>query len=361
MSKEQYYDISKIASLDADYNIILGERTNGKSFAVKEKCINDCLDGNGMFVYLRRWDMDIKKSKVDKYFTDEELIKRLKKRTKNEIDCVEYRAGDLYFSKHVDRMDIERVKKCGYAMSLSGETHDKSLNMPNCANVIFEEFVTNSVYLDDEIDKLFSVVSTIARRKKVKVWLIGNTISRLCPYFSDWQLTGIPKQKKGTIDVYEREHKKIINGELATTTIKIAVEFCEDIVHNTMFFGNTAKMVSEGEWHANTYPKLPYSYKDYTILYRVCVIKMNMVYLMEVLTRNNRLVLYVYPINKTPRNCDRILKDGYDENPLVTNQLIELTRGDMIVADLIKSNKICFSDNLTGTEFYTLLKGGDVL
>lgn len=361
MSKEKYYDISDIKKLDADYNIILGERSNGKSFAVKENAINDSLDGIGDFVYLRRWDLDIKKSKVDAYFKDIELVKRLKKKTKDKIDCVQYRAGDLYFCKHINRTEIERIQECGCAMSLSGDTHFKSMNIPNIANMIFEEFVTDDMYLDDEVDVLFSVVSTVARRNKIKVWLIGNTISRLCPYFNEWGLSGIAKQKKGTIEVYEHEVRKIVNGKEEVNVIRIAVELCADVVSNKMFFGQSAKMVTAGEWQTRAYPKLPYNYNEYNILYTAVLVKMNMMYRMEVLRRSdNPPVLYVHPINNI-RKYNRLIIDGYDENPLITDCLTPKTKGDMIIIDLIKQNKICYSDNLTGTEFQTLLKGGDII
>lgn len=357
--KDKYYHLDEIKALDADYNIIIGERSNGKSFAVKENCINDYLDDKGNFVYLRRWDMDIKKTNIDKYFADEELVKKLKKKTNGLYDCLSYYGGDIYMSKHINRKTIERIDLCGFSMSLSGGTHFKSVTPPNVKNIIFEEFITDDMYLEDEITLFFNLISTVARRRKVKVWLIGNTISRLCPYFDEWGLTNTKKQKKGTIDVYTHKVDTIINGHSVSNEIKIAVELCNNIVENKMFFGDSASMISGGEWQTKKYPKLPKPREEAEILYRVLIVKYNMSYMMEVLKYDYTL-LYVYPATKYKFE-GRILCNVFFDNPLITENLTPITRGDKIVLSMIEQNKICFSDNLTGSEFYTLLKGGDII
>ena len=39
--KQKYYSIDKIKKLDCEYNILLGERSNGKSYAVKQNALID--------------------------------------------------------------------------------------------------------------------------------------------------------------------------------------------------------------------------------------------------------------------------------------------------------------------------------
>ena len=68
--KQNYYRLTKIDKLNAQYNILLGERSNGKSYAVKEKIINDAYKNNNKFVLLRRFDLEIKASLVEQYFKD---------------------------------------------------------------------------------------------------------------------------------------------------------------------------------------------------------------------------------------------------------------------------------------------------
>lgn len=79
------------------------------------------------------------------------------------------------------------------------------------------------------------IISTIARRDYVRVFLIGNTISRLCPYFEEWQLTHIKSQKQGTIELYRQFTNQYDEKTGEPIVVTIAVEYCE----NT---GNQSKM-----------------------------------------------------------------------------------------------------------------------
>ena len=54
---------------EAEYMILLGQRSNGKSYQVKKVCIEDAMKGN-KFVYMRRWKDDIKQRNVSSYFDD---------------------------------------------------------------------------------------------------------------------------------------------------------------------------------------------------------------------------------------------------------------------------------------------------
>lgn len=84
--------------------------------------------------------------------------------------------------------------------------------------ILYEEFITDNSYLYDEPRQLQQFVSTVARSEKLTVILIGNTLSRVCPYFSEWCLEGVLKQKQGTIEIYHFHTEKGI--------VDIAVEYC---------------------------------------------------------------------------------------------------------------------------------------
>ena len=44
--KQKYYDLNPILKLDADYNIIFGERSNGKTYAVLKYMIEQYVNHN---------------------------------------------------------------------------------------------------------------------------------------------------------------------------------------------------------------------------------------------------------------------------------------------------------------------------
>ena len=72
MSKnEEYYSIRNILDTESEYNMLLGERSNGKSYSVKEFVLLCAYNlENYKFGYLRRWREEIKSVKVENYFTD---------------------------------------------------------------------------------------------------------------------------------------------------------------------------------------------------------------------------------------------------------------------------------------------------
>ena len=63
-----YYDYTKVLSYSAMLNFILGERGVGKSYGAKKIAIKKYLKKNRKFIYLRRYDTELKKSLKDNEF-----------------------------------------------------------------------------------------------------------------------------------------------------------------------------------------------------------------------------------------------------------------------------------------------------
>lgn len=345
MAKQKHYSLEKIYAENCEYNLLLGERSNGKSYQVKHCCIYEYLTKGYMFIYLRRLGVETKNYMVEAYFDDVKIEKLSKGKYTN---ITVFRSG-IYLGHFDEDNKLIRDVQCGMIMSLSSSMHYKSMSLLSYKNIIFEEFITNSVYLPDECNMLQQLVSTIARRNKIRVWLIGNTISRLCPYFNEWQLFNIPKQKQGTIEIYRmKTQQHTEDGE--PVVINIAVEICENSGDNgRMFFGSIAKSITNGSWETDEQPHIPYKYDDCEMMYSITVIKHNMFYVMEVMKHEDEMFIFVHPSNKI--RSKRIINQFYQPNMFTTSKLVELTTGDRIARYLIKLNKICYSDNLTGTEF----------
>ena len=234
-------------------------------------------------------------------------------------------------------------------MALSASTHYKSTQYPFVKNMIFEEFVTDGLYLQNECNLLMQLVSTVFRnRKDGKVFLIGNTISRVCPYFYEWELRGIPKQKQGTIENYYHTFDD--------TEIKISVEFAEQSnIKNTMFFGKSAEQIVTGAWKSESHPHLQKEYDKYKKLYEVRYIYKDFDFIMELLKDDKVMILFIHP-NTKHRECKRTVSNIYNPSPLVTSNLTVVTNGDKIIMDLYNKQKAVYSDNLTGSDFIQIIK-----
>ena len=66
--KIKYWSIYPILSKDAQYNVIFGERSNGKTYGTLEYCIDQYFKDGSEFAYIRRWDEDLVGKKGESLF-----------------------------------------------------------------------------------------------------------------------------------------------------------------------------------------------------------------------------------------------------------------------------------------------------
>lgn len=375
--EQQFYRLNQILATKADYLMLLGERSNGKSYATKEcilweayhECDYEKYINSGakvpkdrwQFGYLRRWKEETKTRDVEKYFADMDIMAL----TDGEYDTVVAYRSDIYFGNFIDDGKVERGKQIGSIFAVTSRTHYKSLSFLKIGNIVFEEFITNTGYLPDEVGSLMDIVSTIARRDYVRVFLIGNTISRLCPYFDEWQLTHVAKQKQGTVEIYKQPTEQIDEATGEHVVVTIAVEYCANNSKNTkMFFGSKSNMITSGVWECEIHPHLQNSFKSYECKYKVYYEYSSFRYVICLLRDENKNpFLYIYPAKNVSRETycadnkiRRIITDQFTTEPYATPYLTALTRYDNIIIDLLLNEKLTFSDNLTGTEFYQVKK-----
>lgn len=348
--QKEYYRLDNILAKDAMYNIPISERNIGKSYAVKERVLTRAYNSDAQFVYLRRFDRDVTASTVENYFGDMPISII----TNGEYTGISTYRGAIFFCNFDVNGKSKRGKKIGHYIALNNDERTKSQAFPLVTDIIYEEFVTTKTYLPDEPTRLQNLVSTIFRERDGKVWLIGNKINRICPYFTEWQLTNIPRQKNGTIDVYNFTRYDADGDEIVT---KIAVENCNSFnSQSKMFFGSAAKSITGGEWETKEYPHLQDKYENYERLYEVEFFDCGFTFILQLLmTKSGDLVIYCYPKTKATRNIQRKITTNFSENRLTTVNFNVNIRAEKMMKELLQQNKICFSDNLTGTDFNQVL------
>ena len=335
--------------------ILFGMRSNGKSYAVKSHALQDAYEHKGTFVYLRRWSEDIKQKEVSSYFLDAPV----KKITKGEYDGVTAWQGYFYFCNHDEEgKPVKSSEPIGRYCSLNQAERYKSQVFKDIRNIVFEEFITDKIYLGNSVNPepkiLMQFVSTVARDKDINVFLIGNTISRVCPYFESFGLKGIMKQEPGTIDIY---HLRGENG-----IVDVAVENCTVVeTKSRMFFGMASKQITSGEWDVNEVPKLLKPYEYYDMLYEIRVIFSEFKYILQLLMdgETGGCFVYIYPDTKGTRKIRRVITDVFNVDPMITNGLMGKIPAEVVIADCFRKGKICYSDNLTGTDFRNVLNNYD--
>lgn len=175
---------------------------------------------------MRRWKEEITTEKIEQYFQDVDVVKL----TDNRYNCISMYRKILYLANYdVETGKTKRGEKIGYVVSLSTEQNYARRKLPRRRRYNFRRIhVEVGLYPDGEVNKLMNYYATVDRKRlTTRVWLVGNTISRVCPYINEWGLHKIiSNQKQGTIETLEIKGG-YIDEKKGYDIIKIAVEYCE--------------------------------------------------------------------------------------------------------------------------------------
>lgn len=364
MAKIVHYNLAKILEEKAKYNVIYGERTNGKSYAVKLRCLERAWKFDEKFIYLRRWREDLQLGRAVNYFNDmvEDDLgnKRVNEITEGEYDFVDVYRSEIFFAKYNENNKKIRSKSLGFCKCLTGETHDKSVSYVKYYRIIYEEMVTKSGYLVNEVSIFMSFVSTVFRLRNGEVFMIGNTITQECPFFREWQLINIPKQKQGTIDIYYYKTGEF-NDNDEEEKVKIAVEYCPQTGNkHGMIFGN--KMITKGAWETKNYPHLEKNYSEYKKRCSILFLDGVTLYALDILIDDIFPFIFVRKIDKKWTKLEKydiIITEEFHLEPQYFRTLRNTTLGSLI-RKLYNNGKICYEDNLTAENFNTFLLSKNV-
>ena len=269
----KYYSLDNILSKNADYNIIFGERSNGKTYAALKYGIERYMNTGEQMAYIRRWREDLRGKRAENLFANHVangLIEELTDGKFNEVFYLSNKWFLSYYDKDKNKRYPDSTPFC-FGFSLSEQEHEKSSSYPNVTTIVFDEFLTRRIYLPDEFMLYMNLLSTIIRqRDNVKVFMLGNTVNKFCPYFQEMGLKNVGVREQGTIDIYRF-------GEHGAT---VAVEYCDTIVKQKAsnkyfcFDNQNLQMITGGKWELAVYPHLPCKYKPKDVLF-VFYIKFN--------------------------------------------------------------------------------------
>ena len=261
--KFEFYDIRHLLKdyPKAYYYVVFGERSNGKTYSALDYALERYHKNGEQFAYVRRWGEDIRKKNLSTLFDGHSANGRIKSTFEGEWTDVYYGTGKFYLQRMNENGEIERaVDNCGFAFDLNSMEHSKSLSFPRVTTIIFDEFMSRNGYLPNEWVLFANTLSTIIRhRDNVKIIMLGNTVNKYCPYFSEMGLNHITTQEPGTVDVYY----------YGDTDLTVAVEYTgtsakhggkkSDVYFS--FDNPELKMITGGAWEIAVYPHLNVKYR----------------------------------------------------------------------------------------------------
>lgn len=360
MAKEKFYSLANILSHKADYNVIYGERSNGKTTAVLQYALKDYVESGyvNQLAIIRRWEEDFKGKNGKNMFDNIIKLGWISDYTKGEYNSIYYYSQRWYLCRYDEDGNKVSQKETPFVIgfSLTSEEHYKSTSYPDVITILFDEFITRNYYLPEEFIKFQNLLSTIIRlRTNVTIFMCGNTINKFCPYFTEMGLSGIKKQKRGTIDIYTY-------GE---TTLKVAVEYSDfpskKKASNKYFAFNNPKleMITDGGWEIDIYPHLPHKYVPKDIIYRFFISFDNELLQGNIISIDNTIFIYIHRKTTPIKNDTEWLV--YQQTPdyrrnYRTNILKPYSKPDKIIKELIVRKKVFYQDNEIGEIMNNYLK-----
>lgn len=356
--KTKYYSLKPILEKLAMYNVIIGERSNGKTYSALTYGVEEYHKHGSQMALIRRWQDDFKGKRGASMFDALVNNGEIAKATEGMWTDVYYYAGRWFLCRYEGTGNKrERVLDSDpfcYAFALSSMEHDKSTSYPRIRTIIFDEFITRTAYLGgmegSEFVIFMNVLSTIIRdRNDVKIFMLGNTVNKTCPYFKEMGLTHVKEQKPGTIEVYHYGDGKLT----------VAVEFCKPnekgkASDDYFSFDNPRLQMITGKgsvWEISVYPHCPERFKPKDVVFNYFIEFDGDLLQCDIVALDNKLFTFIHrkttPL-KEP-DSDLIYSPDYDPRPNWKRRLTVPTSPiEKKIADFYRRDKVYYQDNEVG-------------
>ena len=212
-----HFDASTVQSYGALTNLILSDRSDGKTFNVKSKGFARWLKNKSQFVYLRRWKSEIVPEMYTTFY--DEVIQAVENKTytcpiKDEKELVEqilnYEFNGTKTAVYVRKKGDKNWDTLCYILPLTMTAKKKSvLSVKRITHIEYDEFVPlDGRYVKSEMNVLMEFYKSVDRdRDKTVLDLYGNRVDNFNPFFDFFNIhLGIQKErikiyKNGTVAV----------------------------------------------------------------------------------------------------------------------------------------------------------------
>ena len=241
----KYYSYSKLLSYNATYNLLIGNRGQGKTYGAIKKALKDGIEKGHMFIYLRRYKAELATARNTFFANFVNAFPEYDFRTKG--DQAQWSLASKRSDKKRDWFTI------GYFVALSQAQNYKSASFPIVKTIIFDEFIIEKSaihYLPNESVIFNNFYSTVDRwLDKTRVFFLANSVSIMNPYFIAWDI--VPKKgdtfiikNKGFIVCHISDNEEF-NAEVYETNFGKFIKDSEyaDFAVENVFADNTDSML----------------------------------------------------------------------------------------------------------------------
>lgn len=357
--KMKFYSLDEILKKNATYNIIFGERSNGKTYAALVHGVRTYFETGGEMALVRRWKEDITGARASRIFAALNANGEVKRLSGGDYAGIHYWSGRFYLCNYDEDSGKPIYNEgdiIGHTFALSDGEHDKSISFPKVSTIVFDEFLTKNVHLQDEFVSFMNTVSTIVRqRTDVKIFMLGNTVNTYSPYFREMGLKHILKMEQGEIDIY-----KYGNSDLT-----VAVEYCtsnEQTKPNNFYFAfdnPKLDMITSGAWELDMYPHAPIKFKPKDIKFTYFILFDDNTYQCEIVQKDDVTFTFIH-IKTTPiKDTDLDLIYTFDYVPRMNynrNIYKPINKLQKRVLWYFETERVYYQDNEVGNAITNYLK-----
>lgn len=345
-----FFNPLDVATKQTLYVIVYGERSNGKSFGALVCAIVRYILYGEHFAIIRRWDEDFNRKSIQRTFGGLQKLGLIKYLTHGEYDHI-YAESKMFYLAGYDE-NGNRYKQddpIGYAFALTQMEHDKGGNYPgDITTVIFDEFLTRGAYLPDEMALFSNVLSTILRADgEAKIWMLGNTVSRYCPYFREMGLRHVLDMEPGDTQHYTGTRDD------CTILVHYADGLPEGKSTDKYFaFDNPRlKMITEGKYETAIYPHKPCEFQEDDKVFTFFIVFNGSILRGDVIVKDDMEFLWFTPKTTELKYPDEdlIFSDADDPRPNWRRRItVPATPEEKAIVKLIRLEKAFFLDNECG-------------
>lgn len=339
--KNEYYNLKRIDKLHCIYNVIFGQRSNGKTFSVCEKGLRKYCEMGERMAYIRRFDEEITPKNIQSLFKPHDI----KKLTNGAYDSTIYKNRSFYLYN----TKTEETDAVSFCQTFALNTWERTKGADNgyFTIILFDEFITRTIYLNNEFVVFCNLLSSLLRdRDGTSIYMIANTVSKYCPYFQEMGLTKISDMKKGDIKVYSY-------GDSGLT---VAVQYADEKGKTTRvqkyfaFDNPQLQMITNGDWEFKNYPHLNIRTTNKNIRLRFFVNFNDEIIAGDLMVINSKAFILFHPQTKDVNfNKYIVYQNTIDLNPLHCQNIAEgITDAHKLIFSIIKTNSLFYSDNTTG-------------
>ena len=349
-----WYSYDAIDNIDSIYKLIIGERSNGKTYGWCKKVLEEYLKTGTPSAYIRRLDEQIKPRYIQKLFDPQ--LEWVEKATKGKWNTITYWLNNFYLARKetlkTGETKIVAKDKTEFCRTYAISTVEtsKGADRGTVKYICFDEFITRVSYLQNEFVLFQNLLSSIIRKRSgITIYMLANTVNKYCPYFRNMGLRKIGVQKQGTIDVYK----------MGESTMKIAVEYCAEagkvnpLVSQYFAFDNPRlNMITSGAWEIDMYRHAPSELSDSRIILTFFVIFEEQIIQGDIHMYKGFPLVFFHPKTTPIKNPEKTIiytQDTMDNNPLhQTDVRNKPTRAHELIAKLFNQRKTYYSDNECG-------------